>query len=70
MTEGHPAFLRRIDGHIAIANTAALKAAGITGKTVPPQGAAIDLDANGEPTGILREGAQDLVAQRDSTAEP
>ena len=63
VTEGRPAYLRRIDGHIAIANTAALKAAGITGKTVPPQGAAIDLDANGEPTGILREGAQDLVAR-------
>ncbi len=36
-------------------------AAGITGKTQPPQGGAIDLDANGEPTGILRESAQDLV---------
>jgi predicted amidohydrolase YtcJ len=58
---GHPALLDRIDGHIAIANTAALKAAGISAKTVPPQGGAIDLDANGEPTGILRESAQGLV---------
>lgn len=63
VTGDHPAFLQRIDGHIAIANTAALKAAGITGKTVPPQGAAIDLDGRGEPTGILRESAQDLVAK-------
>jgi predicted amidohydrolase YtcJ len=63
VTGDHPAFLQRVDGHIAIANTAALKAAGITGKTVPPQGAAIDLDARGEPTGILRESAQDLVAK-------
>ncbi|MGP8224866.1 MAG: amidohydrolase [Terracidiphilus sp.] len=63
VTAGHPALLERIDGHIAIANTAALKAAGITGKTVPPQGAAIDLDASGEPTGILRESAQGLVAR-------
>ncbi len=61
VTAGHPAFLARIDGHIALANTAALDSAGITGKTVPPQGGAIDLDANGEPTGILREGAQQLV---------
>jgi hypothetical protein len=61
VTAGHPAFLDRIDGHIAIANSAALAAAGITGKTIPPQGGAIDLDANGEPTGILRESAQDLV---------
>ncbi len=61
VTGGHPAFLDRIDGHIAIANSAALAAAGITGKTTPPQGGAIDLDANGDPTGILRESAQDLV---------
>jgi len=61
VTGGHPAFLDRIDGHIAIANSAALAAAGITGKTHPPQGGAIDLDAGGEPTGILRESAQDLV---------
>jgi hypothetical protein len=60
-TGGHPAYLVRIDGHIAIANTAALQAAGITGKTAPPQGGAIDLDARGEPTGILRESAQGLV---------
>jgi predicted amidohydrolase YtcJ len=61
VTGDHPAFLDRIDGHIAIANSAALKAAGITGKTRPPEGGAIDLDANGEPTGILRESAQGLV---------
>jgi predicted amidohydrolase YtcJ len=61
VTAGHPAFLSRIDGHISIANSAALAAAGITGKTTPPQGGAIDLDANGEPTGILRESAQELV---------
>ena len=61
VTGDHPAFLDRIDGHISIANSAALKAAGITGKTVPPQGGAIDHDPNGEPTGILRESAQGLV---------
>ena len=61
VTGDHPAFLDRIDGHIAIANSAALTAAGITGATKPPQGGAIDLDANGEPTGILRESAQGLI---------
>ena len=61
VTGSHPAFLDRIDGHISIANSAALAAAGITAKTRPPQGGAIDLDASGEPTGILRESAQDLV---------
>jgi predicted amidohydrolase YtcJ len=57
----HPAFLDRIDGHISIANSAALAAAGITAKTKAPQGGAIDLDSSGEPTGILRESAQELV---------
>jgi predicted amidohydrolase YtcJ len=61
VTASHPTFLARIDGHIAIANSAALAAAGVTGKTVPPQGGAIDRDANGNPTGILRESAQELV---------
>ena len=61
VTGSHPTFLDRIDGHIAIANSAALAAAGITGKTQPPQGGAIDLDPDGEPTGIVRESAQGLV---------
>jgi predicted amidohydrolase YtcJ len=61
VTGDHPAYLDRVDGHIAIANSAALKAAGITGKTTAPQGGAIDLDASGEPTGILRESAKELL---------
>jgi hypothetical protein len=60
---GRPAFLGRVDGHIAIANSAALKAAGITGHTKAPEGGAIDLDANGEPTGIVRESAKSLFAK-------
>ncbi|HEY9126110.1 MAG TPA: amidohydrolase family protein, partial [Acidobacteriaceae bacterium] len=61
VTGDHPAILERIDGHIAIANSAALKAAGITGKTKAPQGGAIDLDAQGNPTGILRDTAMEAA---------
>jgi predicted amidohydrolase YtcJ len=61
VTGGRPTLLERIDGHIAVANTAALKAANITGKTKAPQGGAIDLDAKGEPTGILRDTAMEEV---------
>lgn len=57
----HPAILERIDGHIAVANSAALKAAGITGKTQAPRGGAIDLDAHGQPTGILRDTAMEVA---------
>lgn len=54
-TGDHPAFLERTDGHIAVVNTAALHAAGITDKTRAPAGSQIDLDASGQPTGIIRE---------------
>lgn len=63
VTGDHPAFLDRVDGHIAVANTAALKAAGITAQTTPPQGGAIDKDSSGQPTGILRESAKSLVTR-------
>ena len=61
VTAGHPAFLVRVDGHIALANTAALRAAGLSARTQPPQGSAIDHDHKGRLTGILRESAQELV---------
>jgi hypothetical protein len=59
--EGHPAIFVRVDGHIAVADSAALAAAGITKATKDPEGGKIDRDANGEATGILRETAQGLV---------
>jgi predicted amidohydrolase YtcJ len=48
VSAGHPAFLERTDGHIAVANTA--------DDTLAPQGGAIDHDVEGHATGILREG--------------
>ena len=57
----HPAIFNRVDGHIAIANSAALKAAGITAQTPDPHGGKIDRDEQGEPTGILRETAMGAV---------
>ncbi len=59
--EGHPAIFTRVDGHIVVADSAALAAAGITRETKDPEGGKIDRDAGGEPTGILRETAQSLV---------
>lgn len=70
VTGDHPAFFSRVDGHIAIANSAALKAAGVTAQTTPPKGGSIDHDANGEPTGIVREGAQDLVTSKIPSPSP
>ncbi len=58
---GHPVFLDRVDGHLAVANTRALQLAGITIASREPEGGQIDRDANGQPTGILRDTAQGAV---------
>ena len=67
---GHPAVFSRVDGHIAVANTSALKAGGVTAQTTAPQGGKIDHDANGEPTGILRETARGLVESKIPPPSP
>lgn len=63
-TGDRPLWLERMDGHSGVANSAALKLAGITKETPDPEGGVIDRDANGEPTGILRETAMDLVSAK------
>ena len=55
VTANHPAIFTRTDEHIAVVNSAALAAAGITSTTPDPPGGKIDHDAKGEPTGIIRE---------------
>ena len=64
VTDGHPAIFTRIDGHIAVVNSVASQAAGITKATADPSGGQIDRDASGETTGILRESAMALVNNR------
>jgi predicted amidohydrolase YtcJ len=63
-----PAYLTRTCGHIGVANSVALKLAGVTRDTPNPQGGEIDRDEQGEPTGVLRETAQRLVL--DLVPEP
>jgi predicted amidohydrolase YtcJ len=58
----HPVFLVRIDGHVAVANTLALKMAHVTLASKDPEGGEIAREVGGEPNGILRETAQALVA--------
>ncbi|HEX4212774.1 MAG TPA: amidohydrolase [Candidatus Dormibacteraeota bacterium] len=60
---GRPAVLWRKDGHSAWVSTAALRAAGVVRGGPDPKGGVIDRDARGEPTGILRESAMDLVGR-------
>ncbi len=61
VSNGHPVFLDRIDGHLAVGNTRALQLAGITIASREPEGGKIDRNENGEPTGILRDTAQKAV---------
>jgi predicted amidohydrolase YtcJ len=62
-TPDHPVFVQRLDGHMALANSAALRLAGITRDTADPAGGTIVRDAAGEPTGILKDNAADLVSR-------
>ena len=54
----NPVFLRETSGHQAVANSVALAMAGITANTPDPEGGIIDRDADGNPTGLLKETAQ------------
>lgn len=64
VTAGHPAIFQRVDGHIAVMNSAGLSAMGITRATPDPTGGRIDHDASGEPNGIVRDVAKDDVLAR------
>ncbi len=57
----HPVFLQRVDGHVSWANSLALQKAGVTRDTQAPAGGEILRDADGTPTGILKETAAGLV---------
>lgn len=62
VTFGHPAIFSRVDGHIAVANSAALTAAGIGRNTPEPSGGKFDRRPDGKLTGIARENAVDLIS--------
>ena len=56
-----PVFVNRFDGHMAVANSVALKLAGVTAATPDPPGGVIVRDAAGSPTGLLKDAAMGLV---------
>src|SRR6266850_3839786 len=62
VTPNTPVFVNRLDGHMALANSLALKLAGVTRQTLDPPGGVIVRDPKtGEPTGILKDAAQSFV---------
>ncbi len=63
----HPVWLRRVDGHAGVANSAAMRAAGVTASTPDPEGGRILRDANANPTGVFVDAAEGLI---DRAAPP
>jgi len=61
LTPDTPVFVSRYDGHMGLANSLALRLAGITAKTPDPPGGAIVRDAQGNPTGALKDAATDYI---------
>lgn len=59
-----PVLLHRVCGHVAVANSKALEIAGINKNTQDPESGVIDRSPYGEPTGVLRENAIDLVTSK------
>lgn len=61
-TPNTPVFVSRLDGHMALANSIALKLAGVTRQTSDPDGGLIVRDPKtGEPTGVLKDAAMSFV---------
>jgi len=71
VTPSNPVFVSRLDGHEALANSAAIKAAGVTKDTPTPPGGEILRDRRGEPIGIFKDRALGLIerALPDPTPE-
>jgi len=61
VTPETPVFVGRYDGHMALANSVALKRAGVSAKTPDPPGGTIVRDAAGNPTGVLKDAAMGFV---------
>jgi hypothetical protein len=66
----NPVVLTDISGHSRWANTMALELSGVTAETPDSPGGAIERDADGTPTGVLRESAGALIRARVSPPTP
>jgi hypothetical protein len=60
-TGDRPACLSRTDGHMVVCNSRALELAKVTRDTPDPPGGIMVRDASGEPTGVLKDAAMDLI---------
>lgn len=70
VTGGRPVWLQRVDGHAGWANSAALKAAGVTTATRDPAGGSIDRAPDGAPRGVLVDAAMELIEAKVPAPRP
>jgi predicted amidohydrolase YtcJ len=63
VTADNPVFINRLDGHMALANSLAMKLAGVDRNTKDVPGGVIVRDAAGEPTGVFKDAAQALISR-------
>lgn len=70
VTGARPVWLQRVDGHAGWANSAALKAAGVTAATKDPAGGSIDRAPDGSPQGVLVDAAMELVDAKVPAPRP
>jgi predicted amidohydrolase YtcJ len=61
LTPDTPVFVSRYDGHMGLANSLALRLAGVTAKTPDPPGGTVVRDPQGNPTGALKDAAMDYI---------
>lgn len=66
----NPVYLEHISGHIAVVNSLALKHAEINAQTPNPPGGQIERFEDGEPKGVLKENAKEMVTQRIPDPDP
>ncbi len=64
VVKDRPVYLERADGHAGVANSAALALGGVSAATADPNGGQVLRGADGKPTGMLIDRAQDLVTAR------
>jgi predicted amidohydrolase YtcJ len=70
ITPNNPVWINRLDGHMRLANTLALRAAGVTRETAEVEGGTIVRDDRGEPTGIMKDNAMSLVGRAEPPPTP
>jgi len=70
VTPNNPVFVNRVDGHEALANAAAMRAAKVTKDTQAPVGGEMPRDARGEPIGIFKDQAMGLIGRAAPDPSP